>query len=164
MLSSRGSLVLFSAIAFAGFLVLRSVVSGLGHDQQNESWRNHPVLLEPDGYSHRGGKMVAPEIKDERILAELSRRYKATRPLRITNDGMTGAEDFERRQEYLLRLLDYYWFSEKRLVGMTRAEVERIFGPVETELDRAYVRGGRDALCLWFKEGRVTGAYYAMGY
>jgi hypothetical protein len=77
---------------------------------------------------------------------------------------LVGEEDFEKRQEYFLRLLDYYWFSKPRLVGMTRAEVEQVFGRLGADSERAFISAGRDTLCLWFKDGRVSGAFYAMGY
>jgi hypothetical protein len=58
--------------------------------------------------------MVAAGIKDPRVLKELSRRFRAAKPLRLVEKGgrvtVRGADDFERRQEYLLRLLDHYWF------------------------------------------------------
>ena len=134
----------------------------------DNAWKNHPALAKPDGQSHRGGKMIAARISDPRILAELSKRFRQTEPLQlVANKGkvaVSGGEDFERRQEYLLRLLDYYWFSRPRLVGMTRAQVEEIFGPLRPEAERAYITGGRDTFYLWFKKGRVSDAFYAMGY
>src|SRR5262249_25079388 len=133
-----------------------------------EAWKNHPALAEPDGRSHRGDKMVASEINDPRILLELSRRYRQTQPLQLVQQGgktiVRGAEDFERRQEYFLRLLDYHWLSKPRLIGMTWAEIEGIFGPLGPKAERADISAGRDSLCLWFKEGRVINAYYAMGF
>jgi hypothetical protein len=112
--------------------------------------------------------MVAAAIDDPRILLELSRRFRRTEPLRLVRQGgettVAGAEDFEMRQEYLLRLLDYYWFSKPRLVGMTREEVEGVFGPLGPVAGRASISAGRDTLCLWFKGGRVSDAFYAMGY
>jgi hypothetical protein len=111
---------------------------------------------------------VAADIDDPRILAELSWRYRRTNPLELVprrgEVAVRGAEDFERRQEYLLRLLDYYWFGKQRLVGMTRVEVEGIFGPLGPDTERASISAGRDKLHLWFKDGRVSSAYYAMGY
>ncbi|MCZ7647193.1 MAG: hypothetical protein M5U26_18380 [Planctomycetota bacterium] len=135
---------------------------------EDDAWKKHPALAEPDGGSGRGGKMVAADIKDPRILKELSRRFRATRPMRIEEkDGKTrvvGAEDFERRQEYLLRLLDYYWFSQERLKGMTRAEVEEIFGPLGGNGASASIHAGRDTFYIAFEDGRVSHAFYAMGY
>ena len=131
----------------------------------NDKWKNHPALVEPDGRSHRGDKMVAADVEDPRVLAELSRRFRQTEPLQPTPQGrIKGAEDFERRQEYFLRLLDYYWFSKPRLVGMTQAEVEMIFGPLGGDTEQAGISAGRDVLYLWFKNGRVRDAFYAMGY
>jgi hypothetical protein len=138
------------------------------HGSPDESWRNHPALLEPDGLSHRGNKMVAAAVQDPRVLTELSRRFRQTRPVRVVQQGeettVLATEDFERRQEYLLRLLDYYWFSKPRLVGMTRAEVVGIFGPLGEDPERAVISAGRDILSLYFKEGRLVSAFYAMGY
>jgi hypothetical protein len=112
--------------------------------------------------------MVGADIDDQRVLAELSRRFRRTKPLELVSQrgqaAVRGAEDFESRQEYLLRLLDHYLFSKQRLVGMTRVEVEGIFGPLEPNRDQASLSAGRDKLHLWFKEGRVSSAYYAMGY
>lgn len=164
MLSSRCSSLFFFAIVFSGFFSLRSQEFAIGQKQADDSWKNHPALAEPDGTSHRGDKMVAADIKDERVLDELSRRYKATKRFRINPDGISGADDFERRQEYLLRLLDHYWFSKERLVGMTRAQVENIFGPLGGDPARAYISAGRDIMCLRFHEGRLVGACYVMGY
>jgi hypothetical protein len=134
----------------------------------DEGWRQHPALAEPDGESHRGDKMIAADIKDPRVLKELSRRFRAAKQLRlIEKDGrvtVSGAEDFERRQEYLLRLLDHYWFSKQRLVGMTRADVEQVFGPLGADPERASISAGRGTFCVYFKGGRVSGAYYCMGY
>jgi hypothetical protein len=131
-------------------------------------WKQHPALAEPDGKSHRGDRMVAATIEDPRVLAELSRRFQQTKPLQLVRHGkgleVRGAEDFERRQEYLLRLLDYYYFSKERLPGMTRAQVEAIFGRLGSNPDKAEVCGGRDTLVLWFKQGRVDWANYVTGY
>jgi hypothetical protein len=168
MSSSRYSLVLLLAMITGGFLVLSPQVSVRRNGPVGEQWKNHPALAEPDGHSHRGDRMVAADIHDPRIVRELSRRYRQTEPLRLVQQGgettVLGAEDFERRQEYLLRLLDFYWFSKPRLVGMSRAEVEGIFGPLRPNAGRASISAGRDTLYLWFKEGRVSDAFYAMGY
>ena len=43
-------------------------------------------------------------------------------------------------------------------------KVEEIFGPLGADPAQAQVSGGRDAFCIWFKDGRGSGAYYAMGY
>jgi hypothetical protein len=168
MTAAHYSLALFLFALASGFASLPSQRPVGQGGQPKGDWRNHPALAEPDGQSHRGGKMVAADITDPRVLKELSRRYRELKPLRIVErDGKTivlGAEDFEKRQEYLLRLLDYYWFSKQRLVGMTRTEVEAIFGPLGNDAGQAHVAAGRDTLCLWFQGGRVTGAFYAMGY
>jgi hypothetical protein len=168
MLSSRCSLVLLLGVVTGGLLVLPRQAGVLRNVPGDEGWKDHPALAEPDGRSHRGDRMVAAGIDDPRVLLELSRRFRRTEPLRLVRRGgettVSGAEDFERRQEYLLRLLDYYWFSKPRLVGMTRAEVEVVFGPLGAVAGRASISAGRDALCLWFKGGRVTSAFYAMGY
>jgi hypothetical protein len=156
--------MLFFAIVFGGSLLVRSQGNALGQKQADDSWKTHPALAEPDGKSHRGDQMVAADMKDQRVLDELSRRYKATQGLRVTPDGISGGEDFEKRQEYLLRLLDHYWFSDKRLLGMTRAQVEKIFGPLGNDPARAYISGGRDTMCFWFHDGRLFGAFYAIGY
>ena len=166
MSSARHGLTAFLLVAAASFICEHSL---LGQDaKDDDSWKKHPALAEPDGTSHRGGKMVAAEIKDPRVLKELGRRFRETKMLRVVEkDGKRiteGTEDFEKRQEYLLRLLDHLWFSKQRIVGMKRTEVEEIFGPLGDNPDRAFVSGGRDTLCLWFKDGRVSGAYYAMGY
>jgi hypothetical protein len=112
--------------------------------------------------------MVGASIDDQRVLMELSRRFRQTKPLQLVKRGDTcevsGAEDFEKRQEYLLRLLDYYWFSKQRVLGMTRSEVEAVFGPLGANPDEAFVSGGRDTFAIWFKKGRVSDAYYAIGY
>jgi hypothetical protein len=133
-----------------------------------DSWKEHPALAEPDGQSHRGDRMVAADINDPRVLAELIRRFRQTKPLELVEQGdnidVRGTEDFEKRQEYLLRLLDYYWFSKPRLIGMTWAEVDKIFGPLGPVAKAASISAGRDTFYLWFKEGRVSDAYYAMGY
>lgn len=168
MLTARGSLLLFIGVVIGGLSLFLSLENDRQSKPSEDDWKNHPVLAEPDGESHRGDKQLGADIHDPRILAELSRRFRATTPLRIVQEGarttVRGADDLGRRQEYLLRLLDYYWFSKRRLVGMARGEVEGIFGPLAGEADRAEIRGGRDLFLLWFKEGRVYGAYYAMGY
>jgi hypothetical protein len=155
-------------MVMGGFLVLSPQGSTRRNGLVAEEWTNHRALSEPDGHSHRGDRMVAADVNDPRIVRELSRRYRQTEPLHLVQQGgettVRGAEDFERRQEYLLRLLDYYWFSKPRLVGMRRTEVEGIFGPFRLSGGRASISAGRDTLYLWFKEGRVSGAFYAMGY
>jgi hypothetical protein len=156
MFSSRRSLVLFLGMLAGGLFVLLSQDSVCRNGPLDQEWKNHPALAEPDGRSHRGGNMVASEINDRRILLELSRRFRQTQTLQLVQQGgktiTQGTEDFERRQEYLLRLLDYYWFSKQRLLGMTWAEVETVFGPLGPKGERAYVSAGRDTLCLWFRE------------
>jgi hypothetical protein len=165
MFVARCSLLLFLGVVAAGFAVLPPREDVRRPRPADDKWKSHPALAEPDGRSHRGDQMVAADVGDPRVLAELSRRFRQTQPLQLTPQGaVRGAEDFERRQEYLLRLLDYYWFSKPRLVGMTRAEVEAIFGPLGRDTKRADIPAGRDVLHLWFREGRVSGAFYAMGY
>jgi hypothetical protein len=165
---ARGRAVLLFLAFVLGLRFCLSAVTAQAERVTDESWRLHPALAEPDGESHRGDKMVAAEVKDPRVLKELSRRFCAAKPLRLVEkDGrvtVCGAEDFERRQEYLLRLLDHYWFSKRRLVGMTRAEVEQVFGPLGADPERPEIAGGRDIFCIWFKDGRVSGAFYSMGY
>jgi hypothetical protein len=134
------------------------ICAGSGCYRRNaddDSWRRHPALSEPDGKSHRFDRTL-PKIDDPRILTELSRRFRDT-----------GTDDFERRQEYLLRLLDYYYFDDpNRLVGKAPMEVERIFGPGERGVipDTLEWSGGRDTFVVYFKKGRATGAWYAVGY
>lgn len=118
---------------------------------------SHPALAEPDGKSHRGGEMVAADIDDSRVLSELSRRFRQTSQDRFS-------EDFEKRQEYLLRLLDYYWFSKPRIIGMTGPAAWRVFGPFVVYEGEAHISGGRDLFILYFENGRVKGAQYVMGY
>ncbi|HEY7427975.1 MAG TPA: hypothetical protein VH682_27325 [Gemmataceae bacterium] len=168
MSSCRCSLLLWLGLLVGGFSLLPSQACIHRNNILDGNWKNHPVLAEPDGQSHRGGKMVAADINDPRVLAELIRRFRQTTPLELVEQGDTidvrGAEDFEKRQEFFLRLLDYYWFSKPRLIGMTWVEVDKIFGPLGPVAKGASISAGRDTLYLWFKEGRVHGAYYAMGY
>src|SRR5262245_708881 len=194
MLPRRCSLLLFLGVLVGGFSILPGWVAPPRNATADGSWQNHPALAAPDGQSHRGDKMVAAEISDPRVLAELIRRFHQTKPVRLTeqdgktvvreaedsekrqkyflrSDGLvvgwrdrrTGG-DFEKRQEYFLRLLDYYWFSKPRLLGMTWAEVDHVFGPLGPVAKRADISVGRDTLCLWFKDGKCSGAYYAIGY
>jgi hypothetical protein len=161
---ARRSLLLFLGVVVAAFAILPSQEKVQRH-LLAEGWMHHPALAEPDGRSHRCDRMVAADIQDSRVLAELSSRFRQTEPMQLTPDGeIRGTRDFERRQEYLLRLLDYYWFGKPRLIGMSRAEVEAIFGPVGEDAKRAKIPAGRNTLHLWFKDGRVSGAFYAMGY
>lgn len=155
MYSARCSLLIFLGMVAAGFAVLPSPEGVRRRHPADDKWKNHPALAEPNGRSHRGDKMVAANVEDPRVLDELSRRFRQTK---------LQDEDFGRQQEYFLRLLDYYWFSKPRLVGMNRAEVEEIFGPLGRDPERADISAGRDVLCLWFKNGRVSDAFYAMGY
>ena len=116
---------------------------------------DHPALAVPDGESHRGGPMVGADIDDPRVLDELSRRYRTEK-------------DFERKQEYFLRLLDHYLFSRDRLTGMTRVEIERIFGPPmdsdEEVSNRREWKGGRDYLVVDFKDDIAVQVMHIMGY
>lgn len=134
----------------------------------DESWKSHPALAIPDGRSHRGEPMLGADIKDPRVLVELSRRFRETDRFLLVKVGdewiFRGAEHFEKRQEYLLRLLDHYLFSKQRLTGMTRAEIESIFGPLYWTSDRASVSAGRDTLTMSFVNDRVVDAIYSMGY
>src|SRR5204863_9801652 len=102
---------------------------------------------------------VTLDINDQRVLDELSRRFKAS----------IGAD----RQEYFRRLLDHY-LDKERLKGKTLAEVEGIFGPLgmdPSDPTRAYVSVGLESippiryprylkLCLLFKDGRILHARY----
>lgn len=165
MLSSRHSLLLYLGVLVGGFSLLPRHEND---SRADNGWRGHPALAEPDGRSHRGDKMVAAEINDRRVLEELVPRFRQTEPLRLVNQNgetvVRGGGDFEKRQEYLLRLLDYFWFSKPRLTGMTWAEVDRIFGPLGPMAEQASVSAGRDMFWIWFKDGRVSGAFYAIGY
>jgi hypothetical protein len=140
-------------------LVLVATLTGCGVVGGNPSPStpvpDHPALAVPDGESHRGGPWVGADIDDPRVLDELSRRYRTEK-------------DFERDQEYFLRLLDYYLFSRDRLTGKTRVEIERIFGPPmdpdEEDSNRCEWKGGRDYLVVDFKDGIAVGAFHIMGY
>ena len=138
----------------------------LKHPVFDDHWLQHPALMEPDGISRRGGKMVADDVRDPRIIAELSRRFRATQAMGFVNQQWTGTDDFERRQEYLLRLLDFYHFSANRLAGMSRAKVQEIFGAGDRcpPGNRLSWSAGRDVFVVWFRKGRVAGSYYVMGY
>jgi len=125
-----------------------------GGDSSSAALPLHAALAIPDGESRRGGPWVGADIDDPRVLEELSRRYRAE-------------EDFERRQEYFLRLLDYYLFSRDRLAGKSRPEIERIFGPGSSDehhSNRLAWGGGRDSLIVDFENGVAVGAIYIMGY
>src|SRR5436190_19732934 len=117
MTLARCSLFLFGALVVC---IAFSTAPIIGQDPpgKDESWKKHPALAEPDGKSHRGHQMVAADIKDPRVLKELSRRFREAKALRFVEKNgkqvVVGAEDFEKRQEYLLRLLDYYWFSKQQ--------------------------------------------------
>ena len=83
------------------------------------------------------------------------------------------ARDLESRQEYFLRLLDYFEFSKPRLVGMKRTDIEAVFGAgkqdrlQDDENPKATVlqwRGGRDYLSITFVGEIATKADYVMGY
>ena len=124
------------------------------HDRSAPSGPPHPALAIPDGKSHRGGREIAADLEDPAVLAELGRRYRVEK-------------DFERRQEYFLRLLDHFLFSRDRLSGMTRGQVEQVFGPGTPESaahHRWSWQGGRDRLLLDFHGDLVISAQYAMGY
>lgn len=121
-------------------------------EHQAKDWRSHPALAEPDGHRHRGDKMVGHTVDDPRVLGELSRRFKMTR-----------------NYEYFLRLLDYYYFNENRLVGMTQSQVEEIFGPGDPDRDFPGVQRLRwavlpDFLFVTLEDDRVVSASYIMGY
>lgn len=142
----------------------------------DEAWRQHPALADPDDRSHRGGKMVAADIDDPRVLVELSRRFKAADAADRSEDTrgwLHKGRNFQLRQEYLLRLLDYYHFSQDRLTGKTKTEVEAIFGPGNRlkfgadpaeQDDMLAWQAGRDTFIVYLDGQRVTGTYYAMGY
>jgi len=155
-------------VAATAFAALMAMTPCSAAAKTAPEWKKHPALAEPDGRSHRGDRPLAANIDDPRVLAEISRRFRKTAPLRFTRKrGVTGIEgerDFERRQEYFPRLLDHYWFSKQRLLGMSRPAVERIFGPLGNNPHRAEVRGGRDSLHLTCQRGRVTGAFHVTGY
>src|SRR5438874_1807050 len=115
MHSARWSLLLLLGVLAGGFS-LRPTQGSSPRAGTDDDWKNHPALAEPDGQSHRGDTTVAADIDDPRVLAELVRRFRQTEPLRLASRGgrtvVRGAGDFEKRQEYLLRLLDYYWFGK----------------------------------------------------
>ena len=155
------------AILFPWTAALLAVGCGSPRPQDEPpDWRVHPALVEPDGQSHRGDKMVAAGVDDPRVLEELSRRFKSSE------------NDFEKRQEYLLRLLDYYLWgknpehsnTDNRLLGMSIAQVEAVFGPgnpgaqLTDRTDSLFWRGGRDLLVVYFEDGRISYAVYIMGY
>jgi hypothetical protein len=141
-------------LVFQGLLALAGCNLAGEDSSPLASPSDHPALAPPDGESRRGGPMVAADVADPQVLDELSRRYRTER-------------DFERKQEYFLRLLDHYLFSRDRLTGMNRAEIERIFGPgteSEEKAGRLAWQGGRDSLLVDFKDGTAAGAAYIMGF
>jgi len=152
------------------FSIAIAVIFILGCHQEcqtTDEAEAHGVLLPPDGKSHRGDKMVGDKATAEE-LKELSERYK-TLTMKMANAGqvMNAMPYFENQQEYFLRLLDYYLFSKNRLVGMTRREIEDIFGSRQAEDGPRFSltwRGGRDTLKAVFENGRVKTAMYSMGF
>lgn len=119
-----------------------------------------PALQPPDGKSHRGDKMVGDQLTDPKDIAALGKLYRE-------------AKDFEIRQEYFLRLLDYFWFSKERLIGMKQTDIEEVFGPGKAEkyfhdqtpnITSLLWSGGRDYIQVSFKDGKATGAAYVMGF
>jgi len=149
------------------------LILGCGLKERKGDWRSHPALAEPDGKSHRNGRvLVGDKITDPRVLTELSRRFRATKELAFNKVGddweLEGEEDFEIRQEYFLRLLDYYWFSKDRLTGMTRDKIESIFGPGGLDPGQKSGRliwsAGRDELIADIENNRVVDAQYVMGF
>jgi hypothetical protein len=180
--ATRLSLISFSSILGCGLYLASGWMNSeqLGHwnpdggglKERKSDWRSHPALAEPDGQSHRHGRMLGDKINDPRVLDELSRRFRATRELRFVKSGdawkLEGGGDFEYRQEYFLRLLDYYWFSKDRLTGMTRHKIESIFGPGGLERSQRSGRlswsAGRDMLIADIENNRVVDAQYVMGY
>ena len=159
MHASRWTSVLLVVLSIATYATLPFPIQELRNGiakATSDEWKGHPALVHPTGQSGRGGPMVATEIDDIRVLKELSRRFRESKT-RNSEDRL----NFEIRQEYLLRLLDYLWFDKQRIIGMSRIEVEQIFG----HLNGSSVSGGRDCFFLDFDErGRVSGAFYAMGY
>jgi hypothetical protein len=140
--------------------------------EQDDNWLAHPALRPPDGQSRRAARTVGDDIQDSRVLAELSRRFLATKEFTFVKTGdrweLQGSNDFETRQEYFLRLLDYYLFSKDRLTGMTRKRIEGVFGP--GCLEEGVMNGrlswdaGRDSLIADIENGRVVDVQYIMGY
>jgi hypothetical protein len=177
---ARLTLLSFTLILGCGlYLVLNSIDPRQRNPDDSDlkvregDWRSHPALTVPDGRSHRHGKiLVGDNVNDPRVLAELSRRFRATKELafiKVGNDWkLRGEQDFEIRQEYFLRLLDHYWFSKDRLTGMTRQQIESLFGPGGLDPGRRSGRlqwsAGRDMLLADIENNRVLGAQYVMGY
>jgi hypothetical protein len=99
--------------------------------------------------------MVGASIEDSRVLSELSRRFRESG-----------------NHEYFLRLLDYYLFSSNKLRGITREQIEGIFGPGKTPQHMKPSEGGSlltwdvppDSLTVEIKDGRVAWAFYVMGF
>jgi len=124
------------------------------------SAESNPALSPPDGISHRGDKMVGDNLTDLKDVAALGMLYRE-------------AKGFEIRQEYFLRLLDHFWFSQQRFTGMKLAEIEQVFGPGKPDKYAGNQKpnvtclewsGGRDLIKVWFEGEKATGAAYIMGY
>ncbi len=117
------------------------------------------ALVPPDSGSHRGGKMVGDKLTNPDDLLALGKLFQQSK-------------DLETRQEYFLRLLDYFWFSKKRLIGMKRAEIEKYFGPGVPDDPQAGMGmplqlkwgGGRDILVIVFEGDVAKQAGYIMGF
>ena len=118
----------------------------------------HPALLPPDGQSHRGDRMIGDTLNKDEVL-KLGKLYQY-------------ATGFEERQEYFLRLLDYFWFSERRFIGMTRADIEKVFGSAQfnpaqdnnPKPSRLEWAGGRDRILITFNGDIAANAYYVTGF
>ena len=146
---------LFCWIWYASLLVWATALSGLTAAEPS-----HPALSPPDGVSHRGGKMVGDSLTKWEDVVAFGKLYQTTK-------------EFEVRQEYFLRLLDYFWFSKRRIIGMKRTDIESVFGkghpqPIRDSKNPTSTRlawsGGRDSILIWFENDTATGAFYAMGY
>ena len=65
---------------------------------------------------------------------------------------------------FFLTWLPYY-FEKERLRGMTRQEVEQVFGPlILSDHGSLYISAGRDSLYFEFQGNRVSSAVYVMGF
>jgi hypothetical protein len=106
-------------------------------------------------------------------VADASRIFKETQPLRLcVEDGqvvLAGLDDFERRQEAFLVLMNAYFFNADHLTGMSRQEAEGVFGPGTPNVngskasDRYFWDAGRDVLVMEFRDSRVVFAAFVLG-
>ena len=125
---------------------------------------------EPVDFAALSDEALGQRLYDPRAQAEISRRFRQTMPLRLTmSEGqlvLQGVDDFSRREELFLQLMNVFFLKHDQLTGARKDQVEAVFGPgtpdpaASSLTDRYIWDAGRGVFVVEYQNNHVMFAAF----